>query len=136
MPARSRETREHADLDLAVGRPHLERLRRWLVARRFADVAREGSSPWCFVVEDDRHRRLDVHAFEYDAHGANVWGIAYPHGSLSGTGRLGGEPVACVAPEWMFRFKTAYPPAEKDLRDVAALAEHFGFEVPPTHRRS
>lgn len=35
----------------------------------------------------------------------------------------------------MFRFKTAYTPEDKDLEDVRALGERYGFEVPATHRR-
>ena len=131
-----RSLRDHADLDLAVDRRHLDALRGWLRSRGFRHVPRDGTTDWCFVVEDDRQRRLDVHAYAYDDRGDNVWGIAYPHGSLTGTGWLDGEPVPCVAPEWMFRFKTAYEPAEKDLVDVEALAARFGFEVPPTHRRT
>jgi lincosamide nucleotidyltransferase A/C/D/E len=34
----------------------------------------------------------------------------------------------------MFCFRTAYESAEKDLLDIRALADRFGFEVPPTHR--
>jgi hypothetical protein len=33
--------------------------------------------------------------------------------------------VDCVAPEWMFRFTTAYAPAPKDIADVQALAEKY-----------
>ncbi|RAG83146.1 hypothetical protein DN069_23880 [Streptacidiphilus pinicola] len=54
--------------------------------------------------------------------------------ALTGTGVLVERTVRCVAPEWMFRFKTAYPPAEKDLWDVRALAEQYGSEIPATHR--
>jgi hypothetical protein len=38
-----------------------------------------------------------------------------------------------VAAAWMSRFKTAYPPAEKDLADVRALHEKFGFPIPPSY---
>jgi hypothetical protein len=34
----------------------------------------------------------------------------------------------------MFRFKTAYQPAEKDVSDVHALAIKYGLEVPESHR--
>jgi len=44
--------------------------------------------------------------------------------------------VRCVGPEWMFKFKTAYTPREKDLQDVQALAAKYGFEIPATHRES
>ncbi|HEY9565715.1 MAG TPA: hypothetical protein VIR30_18265 [Nocardioides sp.] len=63
--------------------------------------------------------------------GEPAWGIRYPQGSLTDVGRIEGIPVRCVAAEWMFRFKTAYPPAAKDLHD--ALADMFGFVVPAIH---
>lgn len=50
---------------------------------------------------------------------------------LPGTGDIDGIKVACVAPEWMFRFKTAYAPTAKDIADVSALANHFGFSYQP-----
>jgi lincosamide nucleotidyltransferase A/C/D/E len=78
--------------------------------------------------------QVDVHVFEYDEYGKNVYGIEYPYGSLTGKGTLEGQEVNCVAPEWMFRFKTAYQPAEKDVSDVHALAIKYGLEVPESHR--
>jgi hypothetical protein len=33
----------------------------------------------------------------------------------------------------MFRFKTAYAPALKDIIDVHALADKHGYEIPSTH---
>jgi lincosamide nucleotidyltransferase A/C/D/E len=83
---------------------------------------------------DASSQLVDVHVFEYDAQGRNTYGVAYPHGALTGTGTLAGREVRCVAASWMFAFKTAYPPSEKDLRDVDALARRFGFTVPGTHR--
>jgi hypothetical protein len=34
----------------------------------------------------------------------------------------------------MFRFKTEYAPAEKDIIDIQALAEKYGYEIPNTHQ--
>jgi lincosamide nucleotidyltransferase A/C/D/E len=34
----------------------------------------------------------------------------------------------------MFRFKTAYAPTAKDIADVTALGQRFGFAIPDTHR--
>lgn len=129
-----RQTRDHADLDLAVGRADADRLVAFLASERFVPVPRDGTTPWNFVLGDDAGRRIDVHVVEYDPSGAVVYGIAYPHGSLTGTGTIDGRTVACIDPKWMFTFKTAYPPAAKDLHDVRALADRFGFEVPPSHR--
>ena len=121
-----RATREHSDLDIAVERGDAERLCAVLATDGFSRLSREDSSAWSFVLSDGR-RNVDVHVFAYDESGKNVYGIEYPFGSLTGTGDIDGVKVACVAPEWMFRFKAAYPPTAKDIADLAALANHFGF---------
>ncbi|MDC0712934.1 hypothetical protein POL68_31015 [Stigmatella sp. ncwal1] len=131
-----RQTRAHSDLDVAVARRDVDTLRGQLDAMGFVAVEREGNSDWCFVLRDERHRQIDVHVFEYDAEGRNIYGIAYPFGSLTGQGVLDGQTVDCVNASSIFVFKTAYPPTEKDLRDVHALAARFGFPIPASHRPS
>jgi lincosamide nucleotidyltransferase A/C/D/E len=128
-----RATREHSDLDIAVERRDADALCAVLANDGFAPLPREDSSPWSFVLSDGR-RTIDVHVFAYDESGKNVYGIEYPFGSLTGTGELDGIEVACVAPQWMFRFKTAYAPSAKDIADVTALANHFGFAIPTRPR--
>ena len=128
-----RATREHGDLDIAVERGDAERLCAVLADDGFSRLPRKDSSAWCFVLSDGR-RNVDVHVFAYDASGKNVYGIEYPCGSLTGTGEIDGIEVSCVAPEWMLRFKTAYAPTAKDIADVSALANHFGFAIPDSHR--
>jgi lincosamide nucleotidyltransferase A/C/D/E len=127
-------TREHSDLDIAVERQEADVLSAVLQNEGFSQIAREDSSPWAFVLSDGR-RNVDVHVFAYDDAGKNVYGIEYPFGSLTGRGEIDGVKVSCVAPEWMFRFKTAYAPTAKDIADVTALAQRFGFAIPDTHRR-
>ena len=128
-----RATREHSDLDVAVERRDADTLCAVLANEGFSKLAREDSSAWSFVLSDGR-RNVDVHVFAYDASGKNIYGIEYPFGSLTGTGELDGVKLACVAPEWMFRFKTAYAPTAKDIADVTVLAQRFGFAIPETHR--
>jgi lincosamide nucleotidyltransferase A/C/D/E len=128
-----RATREHSDLDIAVERRDADALCAVLATDGFSRLPREDSSAWSFVLSDGR-RNVDVHVFAYDESGKNVYGIEYPFGSLTGTGELDSIEVSCVAPEWMFRFKTAYAPTAKDNADVAVLAEHFGFPIPDTHQ--
>ncbi|SEL86726.1 nucleotidyltransferase domain-containing protein [Streptacidiphilus jiangxiensis] len=129
-----RETRPHPDLDLAVPREHVSALVALLSTQGFAPRGEVGATESNFVLDDGRGRAVDVHVFAFDADGAHVWGVAYPAASLTGTGVLAGQEVRCIAPEWMFRFKTAYPPAPKDRGDVRALAERFGYEIPQSHR--
>jgi len=128
-----RATREHGDLDIAVERQDADTLCAVLANEGFSKLAREDTSPWSFVLSDGR-RNVDVHVFAYDASGKNIYGIEYPFGSLTGTGELDGVKVTCVAPEWMLRFKTAYAPTAKDIADVSALAQRFGFAIPETHK--
>jgi lincosamide nucleotidyltransferase A/C/D/E len=128
-----RVTREHSDLDIAVERQDAAALRTALANEGFTPLPRADSSPWSFVLSDGR-RSVDVHAFAYDESGKNIYGIEYPFGSLTGSGELDGVRVSCVAPQWMFRFKTAYEPTAKDIADVDALARRFGFAIPDSHR--
>ncbi len=129
------QTRGHTDLDFAVRRRDEATTRAVLIARGFANDARDERTNWNYVMKDTSGRSVDVHVFEYDEHGRNTYGVAYPHGSLTGTGTLAGREVRCVAAEWMFRFKTAYSPSDKDIHDVERLAEKFAFTVPATHRK-
>jgi lincosamide nucleotidyltransferase A/C/D/E len=126
--------REHGDLDVAVARSDDRALRSWFGRSGFSELP--GGSQSVYVMAAPDGRRIDVHLFEYGPNRENSWGVEYPWGSLSGLGRIGGREVECIAAEWMFEFKTAYAPAEKDLTDVERLASRFGLVVPPTHRRA
>ncbi len=128
------QTRSHPDLDIAVDRKFADRLEQLLLGWGYQRRADVNSSAWNFSLER-QGRVLDVHVFEFDQNGKNIYGIQYPYGSLAGEGMILETKVRCVAPEWMFKFKTSYTPREKDLGDVEALSEKYGFEVPVTHRR-
>jgi lincosamide nucleotidyltransferase A/C/D/E len=125
-----RQTREHADLDIAVHRKDNAKLRRLLENDGYNEVIRSDSSEFMYVMEDETGISVDIHTFEYDDNGKNIYGIEYPFGSLTGTGIIDGQEVNCIDPEFMFRFKTRYEPKEKDIQDVRALSEKFGFELP------
>lgn len=126
------QTREHPDLDIAVDHKKANMLKTLLEDWGFKEEIRSDTSDWNYAMRNDK-KLIDVHVFEYDESGKNIYGIEYPYGSLTGTGKLDGQTVRCVSPEWMFKFKTAYEPKEKDLKDVHALATKFGFEIPQTH---
>lgn len=130
-----RQTRDHPDLDLAIERKDELKLKEWLKDNGFKEVKRKDTSAWNYVMATD-DELLDIHVYEYDDHGNNVYGIEYPYGSLTGEGVIKGQAVRCIAPEWMFKFKTAYEPKNKDLQDVHALASKFGFKIPNTHKAS
>ncbi|WP_216914773.1 nucleotidyltransferase domain-containing protein [Nocardia noduli] len=131
-----RQTREHGDLDIAVGRADVGRLCRVLAALGYATEDGEGSTEWNFVMKRDSGASVDIHVFEFDQDGDHVYGIAYPSDSFTGVGAIEGERVHCMTPERMFQLKTAYPPAAKDLLDVRALSARFGFDPPADYRPS
>ena len=129
-----RQTRDHPDLDLAIEHKDEPKLKKWLKDNGFTEIKRNDSSAWNYVMGSDADEILDIHIFEYDSAGNNIYGIEYPYGSLTGEGVIKGQTVRCIAPEWMFKFKTAYEPKDKDLKDVQALARKFNFELPHNYK--
>jgi lincosamide nucleotidyltransferase A/C/D/E len=129
-----RQTRAHPDLDIAVERKFAAQLEQLLLSWGYQRRNGDQASAWNYSMEQ-QGRVVDVHVFEFDENGKNVYGVQYPFGSLNGEGVILHSKVRCVGPEWMFKFKTAYTPTEKDLQDVQALAAKYGFEIPATHRQ-
>lgn len=125
-----RQTREHDDLDIAVPRKDNAKLRRLLESDGYKEEKRFDSSEFMYVMKNEVGQEVDIHAFEYDETGKNIYGVEYPFGSLTGTGIIGGQEVNCIDPLFQFQFKTGYDPREKDIYDVQALCEKFGFELP------
>jgi lincosamide nucleotidyltransferase A/C/D/E len=54
----------------------------------------------------------------------------YPAASLTGTGIVNGHTVKCISPEYMVKFHTGYKLRDRDFKDVLALCERFGIELP------
>jgi lincosamide nucleotidyltransferase A/C/D/E len=129
------QTRPHEDLDIAVQHKDVPRIRELLEVRGYREVARDDSWECNFVLADDAGHELDVHSYTFDADGNLVFGVPYPADSLTGTGVIGGVPVECISPEWMVAFHTGYELDADDYRDVTALCERFGLEVPPEYDR-
>ena len=134
-----RQTRPHQDLDIAIERNDVARLRELLAARGYTDVPRDDTSAWNFVLGDGQGREVDVHAMVFDADGNGLYGPAekgamYPAAALTGAGTIDGQDVRCIAAASMVKFKTGYKLSEKDFADVAALCERFGIEYPEEHR--
>jgi lincosamide nucleotidyltransferase A/C/D/E len=129
-----RQSRDHTDLDIAVSRKHADRLKQLLGSEGYCEKVGSDSSAWNYILVNEVDGQIDVHVFDFDEHGNNIYGIEYPKASLSGKGTINGQEVDCIAAEWMFKFKTAYKPKQKDLQDVTALAEKFGYSAPDSHR--
>ncbi|WP_019929737.1 nucleotidyltransferase domain-containing protein [Nocardia sp. BMG111209] len=129
------QTREHEDLDIAVHRNDVGTLLERLAEIGYTYTGDESSTDWNFVLaRKSDGGSVDVHVFEFDEDGNHVYGIAYPSDAFTGVGMIDGEEVPCISPERIFQFKTAYPPAHKDVRDVRALGDRYGFDLPAAYR--
>jgi lincosamide nucleotidyltransferase A/C/D/E len=133
------QTRDHADLDIAVQQCDLAWLRGMLEAAGYRDVQRDDTRPWNFVLGDAAGRLIDIHVIELDDAGNGIYGPAengemYPAGSLNGTGSIAGQTVRCIAAEHLVAFHTGYSPRPQDIHDVTALCDRFGIERPAEYR--
>jgi lincosamide nucleotidyltransferase A/C/D/E len=125
-----RQTRPHADLDIAIQHQDSPQVCSLLEARGYRNVHRASSSDFNFVLGDDRGHHIDIHTYTFDAAGNHIYGIPYPLASLTGTGSVDGYPVKCISPEWVVKFHTAYQFDEDDYRDVKAICQHFNIKMP------
>jgi lincosamide nucleotidyltransferase A/C/D/E len=124
------QTRPHADLDIAVPHKDVPTLRKLLEARGYAEVPRDDTRDCNFVLGDAKGHVVDVHSFTFDSDGHNVFGVAYPRDSLTGTGTINGRAVKCITAEWMVKFHAGYKLDETDYHDVLALCRRFGIAMP------
>lgn len=129
------QTREHADLDIAIHHKDNDIVRSLLENNGYKEEKRFDSSEFMYVMKSATGEMIDIHVFEYDKNGKNIYGIKYPFGSLTGTGIINGKKINCINPNFMFQFKTSYEPKEKDIHDVCALSKKFGFELPDKYTR-
>ncbi|MBY0422543.1 MAG: hypothetical protein K2Q06_09575 [Parvularculaceae bacterium] len=132
-----RQTRAHADLDIAVESKFVSQLRQILAQRGYRESTSVNAIDWNFILADHEGRRIDVHVVVLDelrgACADPLEGIAYPAGSLTGEGAIAGAFVRCVSAEALLRFKTSYAPRDCDRDDVAVLCALLGRRVPDTH---
>ena len=134
------QTRPHEDLDIAIQEKDVPVLRRLLQERGYTDIKLEEARPWNFVLGDGNSREIDVHVIVLDEQGDGVYGPPekgekYPAASLTGTGNIDGQAVRCISPEWMVKFHSGYDLKDKDFRDVSALCNKFGIELPAEYER-
>lgn len=86
-------------------------------------------------MKNENSQLIDVHVFEYNERGENVYGVPYPFDSLTGNGKIENQSVNCINPKWMFKFKlwandTSYEPREKDVINTQMLSEKFVYKLP------
>jgi len=129
------QTRPHEDVDIVIQQKDLPVLRNLLEDQGYRDVPRDDTSDWNFVLGDDQGHLVDVHAIVFDdkkngLYGPAERGVMYPAASLIGTGMIDGQRVRCIAAQYLVTFHTGYELQESDYRDVSALCEKFGIELP------
>lgn len=124
----SKQTRSHRDLDIAIERKNVAKLRKFLETQGYKEVKRDNQ--WNFVLGDNRGHEIDVHVFVFDDKGNVVKGITYPANSLTGTGTIDGHIVRCISPEYMVRFHSGYELKDKDFKDIFAICKKFGIALP------
>lgn len=131
----SKQTRPHGDLDIALQHKDVSKLRALLEQLGYKDIPRDDSRECNFVLGDDNGHEIDVHSYTFDDKGNNIFGVAYPFDSLSGTGTINGYPVKCISPEWMVKFHTGYTLDENDYQDVLALCNKYGIPLPKEYEK-
>jgi lincosamide nucleotidyltransferase A/C/D/E len=130
-----RQTREHLDLDVAMPHAYEKLLRALLHERGFAETRRDDSWECNFVLENPEGLLLDVHTYELDENGRNIFGVPYVGADLTGSGTVNGYPLKCICAESTMKFHTGYPLDENDYHDVLVLSRHFGMPVPGEYKR-
>lgn len=133
------QTRAHADIDIVIEKKHLPAMRAFLGEQGFAELERDDTRPWNFVLGDNTGREVDVHVIVLDTQGNGVYGPpqngeSFPAAALAGRGSIAGVPVRCLSPEYQMGSHTGYDLGETDHRDVRALAGKFGLELPREYR--
>jgi lincosamide nucleotidyltransferase A/C/D/E len=128
-----RVTREHGDLDLAVDAMDIDLAIEALAA---AGLRVEVDERPARLSLGDGVRAVDLHPVRWDADGTGRQStgtggeFVYPPGSTEGRGSIGGREVRCLTPELLVMFHLGYEPRGIDRRDMAALAERYGLELP------
>ena len=133
------QTRKHEDLDIAVSRKDNIKLHELIENDGWKEEKRDDCWECNYVMKSEGMYLIDVHVFEYDEQGKNIYGVPYPFGSFNGKGKINEQWVNCVNPECMFKFKlwaddTHCEPREKDIMDAQLLAEKFKFKLPENYR--
>jgi lincosamide nucleotidyltransferase A/C/D/E len=130
------QTRPHGDLDIALRHRDVPKLRKLLETAGYADVPSDDRRECNFVMGDAQGHRVDIHSYEFDEAGHNVFGVAYLPEHLTGQGTILGRPVRCIPVEWTIKFHDGYELDGNDYRDVRALCDRFGLALPARFLKS
>ena len=134
-----KQTRPHNDVDIFIEAQDALKLRGLLEVEGYKEIKLEIARPFNYVLGDAASHEIDIHVITYDGKGCIIYGPIengeiYPPDLFSGTGVISGRAVKCISPEWMVKWHTGYKPREHDFKDVSALCEKFGIELPEEYR--
>ena len=133
------QTRPHGDLDIVIQEKDVPSALDFLTHRGFRQLERDDTCAWNFVMDDGTGKEIDFHVIVFDQDGNGVYGppeygAAYPAPALRGLGRVNGHRVKCTTADYQILSHQGYAFDETDVRDVRALAERFGLEIPKLYR--
>jgi lincosamide nucleotidyltransferase A/C/D/E len=129
------QTRPHGDLDIALRHRDVPKLRKLLESNGYVDIPSKDRRECNFVMADAQGHKVDIHSYEFDESGHNVYGVAYLPEHLTGKGTIMGRPVRCIAVEWMIKFHDGYELDKTDYLDVKALCDRFSLALPSRFAR-
>ncbi len=136
-----RQTRSHGDMDIVIQKGDVQSLVAYLKSNGYQQINRHDSSDFNFIMGNDQAQFVDFHVIELDQSGNGIYGpkengVMYLAEALSGFGKIGGQVVNCISPEWAVKFHSGYELRDKDVQDVLALCEKFNIEVPEDIKKS
>jgi lincosamide nucleotidyltransferase A/C/D/E len=132
-----RQTRVHDDLDLVAVVAESAGLISALAGLGYELAA--GAPSTNYVLLDRVGRQVDVHPVTFDEGGNGIYRMSngmhwsFPARGFEGTGAVDGYAVRCLTADVQVLCHNAadYEFDEDDYRDLWALHEQFGVEVPP-----
>ncbi len=133
------QTRDHDDLDCVIALADAPLARDALAVLGYTVALDE--LPTRFVMRDRSDRRVDFHTVTFDATGDATQQLQdgtlapYPSQGFGGFGFVAGVRVACLTAAVQALHHLGYDPDEKDLYDMALLAERCGIDLPAPYRR-
>ena len=127
------QTREHADLDIAIDQRDEAKMRELLDQRGFKVVQTNDKTAWNYVLGDGQSN-IDVHVFGFNDAGKNVYGTKYHKDSLTGAGKINDQTIRCIDPKWMVQFHTRHKLSDTDRHDVRLLCTKFDIPLPEEHK--
>ena len=69
-----KQTRLHADLDIAIEQKDLKKAVELLEKQGYQNVPRDDTSPWNFVLGDSKNHEIDFHVIVIDDKGNGIYG--------------------------------------------------------------